>query len=171
MASVVRRGGHGRGWLFGVGVVLLAVGCGPDADDGALPADLAAMVEGAPAAQQDVLADGNVTFEEYERAAQAVVSCMLEAGVPEAFAEYDPPGAPGLPGGFAYTVAVIDQEGAAEAHAEGVYHDDPSEEIRDRCYDEHVSVVHAVYEYLNTDRRAAEEYMEQMLEESSQNGG
>lgn len=169
--DAVRCGGRGRGRWLSLGVVLLVVGCSPDADDGALPADLAAMIQGAPAAQQAVVADGEVTFEEYERAAQAVVSCLLEAGVPEAFAEFDPPEVPGLPGGFAFTLAVIDQEGAAEAYAEGEYHDDPSEQIRDDCYDEHVSVVAAVYSYLNTDQRAAEEYMEQLLGEMPQTGG
>lgn len=98
-----------------------------------------AEMRAAPAAQQPALADGAVTFEEYEAATQALVECIEAGGFPATATLGDPP-RPDLPSAFSVSVEV-GPDLSAEAEANRVY---------DACLVEHQSIVGAVYEESHT---------------------
>ncbi len=66
-------------------VVLLAglalAACAGETPESPLPADLARALESTSEFQREILKDGNVTHEEYERAVYATVQCMRDGGI------------------------------------------------------------------------------------------
>lgn len=144
------------------GVSFALSGCASSSASDDLPDHLRSLIEAAPAAQQTVIGDGEVSFGDVERAADAVARCLRDQGMERVSVDYEPPDRPGLVGQFGWTMAVVDVEAALEAEDRGEHFTDESDLALDRCYDEHFSAIGALYNYLNTDPRVAEEHLQDL---------
>lgn len=162
VACVVSRPAAAAGSCLAAAVL----GCGAASPLVDLPDHVSAQIDAAPPSQLEVIADGEVSFGDVEQAAQAVAQCLRDEGLKQVSVDYEAPARPGLVGQFGWTMAVVDVEAAIEAEARGEYFEDASDLALDRCYDEHYSAVGALYDYLNTDPRVAEQFMQEMLEQS-----
>lgn len=112
-------------------MVLAVSGCTTDA----LSEETQREVRAAPAAQQPALADGVVTFDEYEAATLALVDCIEAGGFATTAGLVDPPRSD-LPPKFNVSVEVGPDPSA----------EDEVNRLYDACAVEHQSVVSAVYE-------------------------
>jgi len=95
--------------------------------------ELSAALTDAPPEQKEILRDGVVTFDEYERAVLATIACLRDAGVEVIDIRPSDDGT-----SIDFTYGGVPDEGA-----------DALEEVFNRCWDRHVSYVADLYSIQN----------------------
>lgn len=134
-------------------VVSALVGASCTSNTSAAEGELRAEIRDAPPEQRAALDDGLVSFEEYDEATDQVVQCIQGTGL-DASAELRTTGVPGQPQLFSITVAL----GSTEEEAQTTQ--SLADEVYDQCYERFASVISAVYEADNTDRRLIDDFVE-----------
>lgn len=119
-----------------LGLALLAGACvGTGSASTTLPADVQAIIENASGVVAEIVADGEVTIAEMERAALAARACIEESGVLLVDFEFKPLG----PGGdLSYSVAGVSSDAAQSAS-----------EVADGCIERFYMPVTRVYSALH----------------------